>query len=126
MLFMKSAAESNSPKQLIENVDTFLRSKFVYESELIETIQSPDYMLSGLEMSGRLIGDCDDISTLHAALLSALGFKVRFVAIRSIREQTDFDHVYIEVNLNDDWFMYDITLPLGTKIDYFGRLTIQV
>lgn len=106
--------------------DEYLRSKFVYQSEAIETLQHPDYMLSGLEMSGRLVGDCDDISTLHATLLTALGFQVRFVAIRSLRESIDFDHVYIEVNHNGEWIMYDITLPLGTKVDYFGRIAIQV
>jgi transglutaminase-like putative cysteine protease len=116
----------DNQQQLLTNVDEFLRSKFVYSDEKIETLQYPDYMLSGLEMSGRLVGDCDDISTLHAALLAALGFQVRFVAIRSLREDVNFDHVYLEVKLNDEWIMYDITLPLGTKIEYFGRIAIQV
>jgi transglutaminase-like putative cysteine protease len=112
--------------ELLTNVDRFLRERFIYSSETIETLQYPDYMLSGLEVSGRLVGDCDDISTLHAALLVALGFKVRFVAIRSLRENVNFDHVYLEVNHNGEWVMYDITLPLGTKIEYFGRIAIQV
>lgn len=111
---------------LLAEVDNFLRSKFVYASEAIETLQTPDYMLTGLEMSGRLVGDCDDVSTLHAALLTALGFDVRFVAIRSMREQPNFDHVYLEVKDNDKWIMYDITLPLGTQIEYFGRIEIKV
>jgi transglutaminase-like putative cysteine protease len=122
-LYVKSPTDK---KQILSNVDKFLRSKFVYEPEAIETLMYPDYMLSGLEMSGRLVGDCDDISTLHAALLVALGFQVRFVAIRSLRESIDFDHVYLEVNNNGEWIMYDITLPLGTQIDYFGRIAVQV
>mgnify|MGYP001612044145 CR=1 FL=1 len=79
-----------------------------------------------MEISGRLVGDCDDISTLHAALLTALGFQVRFVAIRSAYENPNFDHVYIEANNNGDWIMYDVTIPLNTPIDYFGRFTIAV
>lgn len=122
-LYMKSKSTNY---ELLTNVDKFLRDRFVYQSEAIETLQYPDYMLSGLEMSGRLVGDCDDISTLHATLLVALGFQVRFVAIRSLRESIDFDHVYLEVLHNGEWIMYDITLPLGTKIDYFGRIAIQV
>jgi len=112
--------------ELLRMVDDFLRRKFVYVDEKIETIQTPDYMLTGLEMSGILAGDCDDISTLHAALLTALGFVVRFVAIRSIQDSTAFDHVYIEVQNNNRWIMYDITLPLETQINYFGRIAIEV
>lgn len=112
--------------QLLKDVDSFLRSKFVYMDEKIETLQTPDYMLTGLEMSGRLVGDCDDISTLHAAILTALGFEVRFVAIRSVKENSDYDHVYIEANHNGDWVMYDLTLPLGTEIEYFSRVAIGV
>jgi len=113
-------------ERLLTAVDEFLRSRFIYAGEAIETLQTPDYMLEGYRNSGRFVGDCDDISTLHAALLVALGFKVRFVAIRSIKEQTSFDHVYIEVNLNGDWIMYDVTIPLNTTVEYFGRLAIQV
>lgn len=124
MLFMKSKSTDG---RLLTSVDRFLRERFIYAHEIIETLQYPDYMLSGLEMSGRLVGDCDDISTLHAALLTALGFKVRFVAIRSTPNDPNFDHVYIEVkDINDDWIMYDVTIPLGTQIDYSGRLAIQV
>jgi transglutaminase-like putative cysteine protease len=112
--------------RLLTEVDQFLRSKFIYVDEKIETLQYPDYMLSGLEMSGVLAGDCDDISTLHAALLTALGFPVRFVAIRSVKEDPNFDHVYIEVNNNNEWIMYDITLQLGTIVNFFGRLAVQV
>lgn len=123
MLYMKSPTDK---RELLKTVDQFLREKFVYASEMIETLQHPDYMLGGLEMSGRLVGDCDDISTLHAALLTALGFQVRFVAIRSLKQDINFDHVYIEANHNGEWIMFDITLPLGTIIDYFGRIAIPV
>lgn len=123
MLFMKSSLDR---RELLKTVDDYLRKRFIYADEIIETLLTPDYMLSGLEMSGRLVGDCDDISTLHAALLVALGYQVRFVAIRSIRENTNYDHVYVEALHAGQWFMYDITLPLGTKIDYFGRIEIKV
>lgn len=113
-------------KALASKVDEFLRSKFIYSDEKIETLQHPDYMLSGLERSGILIGDCDDISTLHATLLTALGFQVRFIAIRSIKDDVNFDHVYIEANVNGEWIMFDLTIPLGTKVEYFGRIAIQV
>lgn len=122
MLYLKSPTDK---RQLLMMVDKFLRDKFIYQSEAIETLQYPDYMLTGLETSGLLVGDCDDISTLHAAILVAMGFQVRFVAIRSTPDDPNFDHVYIEVK-HGDWIMYDVTIPLGTVIDYTGRLQIQV
>lgn len=115
-----------SGKPLIQT-DKFLRDRFVYTDETIETLQAPDYMLNGLKMSGVLRGDCDDITTLHAALLTCMGIKVRFVAIRSTFEDPNFDHVFLEAfDEFASWMPYDITLPLGTEINYFGRLTVQV
>jgi len=116
----------NNNAQLLENADEFLRSRFVYADESIETLQHPEYMLNGLEMSGRLVGDCDDISTLHAALLTCMGIKARFVAIRSTFNDPNYDHVYIEANDGKAWIPYDITLPLGAQIEWFARLTIAV
>lgn len=123
MLYMKSP---NDNAQLLQNADEFLRSRFVYADESIETLQHPEYMINGLEMSGRLVGDCDDISTLHAALLTCMGFKTRFVAIRSTFNDPNYDHVFIEAKHNDTWIPYDITLPLGAKIEWFARLNILV
>lgn len=109
--------------------DKFLRDRFVYTDETIETLQAPEYMLNGLKISGVLRGDCDDITTLHAALLTCMDIKVRFVAIRSTFEDSNFDHVFLEAQsptMDRDWIPFDITIPVGTEINYFGRLTIQV
>lgn len=122
VLYSKSQQSNNT----LELIDTFLRSHFVYFPERIETLQTPEYMLTGLEMNNHLTGDCDDISTLHAALLTCLAFPVRFVAIRSTWGDPNFDHVYIEVLFDKDWLPFDVTIPLGTEIEYFARLAIQV
>lgn len=98
----------------------------MYLPETIETLLYPDYMLNGLEMSGKLVGDCDDITTLHATLLTALGFPVRFVAIRSVRDDANYDHVYLETNLDGEWIMFDVTIPLHTEITFFSRVAIPV
>ena len=122
-LWMTAKQTRKNPAQL---VDDFLRKSFVYTDENIETLQAPDYMLNGLEMSGVLRGDCDDITTLHASLLNAMGIPVRFVAIRSTFEDPNFDHVYLEAQDVDEWTAYDVTIPLGTNIHWFGRQTMQV
>lgn len=123
-LWMKIKTNNQNTLDLTDN---FLRTRFEYVEEKIETLQTPEYMLNGLEISGRLRGDCDDIATLHAALLTCMGIKVRFVAIRSNYNDPNFDHVYIEAqNDNGEWIPYDVTEPLGTELQYTGRLTVQV
>jgi hypothetical protein len=92
----------------------------------METLVTPEYMLSGLEVNHHLTGDCDDISMFHAALLVILGFKVRFVAIRSVQDNSNFDHVFIEVQNGHDWMLYDETVPSGTPIEYFARIVMNI
>jgi transglutaminase-like putative cysteine protease len=107
-------------------VDEYIRRYFIYTPEKIETLVSPEYMLSGLEINHRLTGDCDDISMFHAALLTCLGVSVRFVAIRSVQSDPDYDHVYIEALNNGNWVLYDETVPSGTPIEYFARIVMNV
>ena len=116
-----------APENQLKGIDTWLRERFVYVPEAIETIQAPEYMLNGLNMTGQLRGDCDDITTLHAALLTALAVRTRFIAIRSNPDDPNFDHVYLEAF--DDfsgWIPYDVTVPLGTNLEWFARLQVQV
>lgn len=113
-------------------VDDFIRSKFVYMHETIETLLTPDYMISGLEVTNHLVGDCDDISTLHAAILTCMDVKVRFVAIRSTYEDQNFDHVYIEAydgkngKNGKDWQLFDATVQRGTVIESFARINMNI
>lgn len=111
---------------LLKSVDEYIRRYFIYTPEKIETLVTPEYMLSGLEINHRLMGDCDDISMFHAALLTCLGFSVRFVAIRSVQENPDFDHVYIEVRHQGEWILYDETVPMGTPIEFYARIVMDI
>lgn len=111
---------------VLQSVETFLRSRFQYVDEKIETLVAPDYMLQGLEINNALTGDCDDISVLHAALLTCMDIKVRFVAIRSNQDDPNYDHVFIEAWNGTDWLLYDITVPPGTRIEWFSRVAVNV
>lgn len=115
-----------SRANVLQGVESFLRSKFQYVDEKIETLVAPDYMLQGLEITGSLRGDCDDISVLHAAILTCMDIKVRFVAIRSKQEDPNYDHVFIEAFNGKDWILYDITVPPGTPIEWFSRVSVDV
>jgi transglutaminase-like putative cysteine protease len=123
MIYMQA---TQSKKPLVLWVDEYLRQRFIYTDENIETLVSPEYMLIGLEMNNRLYGDCDDITMLNAALLTCLDIKTRLVAIRSTFNDPNFDHVFLEAMHNGDWVPFDITVTLGTEIESFARLTMGV
>lgn len=110
----------------IKSTDDFLRSKFIYTEEKIETLVAPEYSIQGLEQNGVIRGDCDDISILHAALLTCMDIKVRFVAIRSTKEDANYDHVFIEAFDGVEWILHDITVPRGTPIEYYSRIAVNV
>jgi hypothetical protein len=111
---------------LINAVDTHLRAHFVYVPEEIETIQEPEYMIVHREMHGVYYGDCDDISTLEAAILTCLGIPARFVCIRSKPDTTSYDHVYIEALVSNEWVVSDITVPKHTEHRWYQRLEIAI
>lgn len=55
-------------------------------------------------------GDCDDMVTLLAALLEAIGQRVRFVAMG--QRPGRFSHVFAEVLLAGEWVAMDPTEPV--------------
>lgn len=69
-----------------------------------ETLQTPVKTLEFRQ------GDCDDQATLLASLLEAIGFRSRFVAIKSAPDGP-FIHVFSEVNLGRRWIPLETTEP---------------
>lgn len=92
----------------LDCIDTWLRERFRYRGEIEEVLRTPDFMLQSLESRGYFDGDCDDISTLAAALLIRLGYPARFVAIRY--DGPDFKHVFVQVGS----YVIDPTVAKGT------------
>jgi transglutaminase-like putative cysteine protease len=82
--------------------------RFVRDIEGIETLATPQRTI----LIGQ--GDCDDQAALVAALLTALGFPTRFVAVGFAPGQ--FSHVFAEVRLGMNW------IPLETTVNgaYIG------
>lgn len=74
----------------------------------VETLQTPPVTME-LEA-----GDCDDKSTLLAALLESIGHPTRFVAT-GYRDPGRFSHVYVETLLGTKWLPLDATVnkPFG-------------
>src|SRR4030095_2736890 len=125
-MIFSSMGYKNDPVTLIDRVDAYLRSNFMYVPEEIETIQTPEYMIIGKEINGFFYGDCDDISTLEAAILTCLGIPARFVCIRSKPDTTTYDHVYIEANANGRWIVSDITVYKKVQHHWYQRLEIAI
>lgn len=73
----------------------------------VETIVTPDKTLL------LQVGDCDDQSTLLAALLESVGYETRFVVAGYNGDNVE--HVYLQTYVNGDWVNCDPTEP-----HYFG------
>lgn len=107
----------------IDAIDSALRPLFVYREEYEEVVRTPEWMLNDLAKLGRLEGDCDDISTLLAAVALITGYRVRFVAIRYTRTVAHFEHVFVEMDDGQRWRMLDLTVPVETTINALEVMT---
>lgn len=85
----------------------YVRDTIKYQLDIneVETIQTP---LATLTLG---YGDCDDMATLLCAMLEAIGFSTKFVAIGFQLGQ--FDHVYMAAQDPDslEWIDMDATEP---------------
>jgi len=89
----------------ITAVFQWVKTNIEFRGEYAETIQTP---VATLTLGA---GDCDDHSTLIAAMLESIGFETRFQTIATGRDG-EFSHVYAEVRLprSDEWFAVDTTV----------------
>lgn len=81
----------------------FVRDRIRYVRDIrgVETIQTPERTLQLKQ------GDCDDQSTLLAALLLSIGHPARFHAIGF--RPGRFSHVFTEVYLGNRWIPLETT-----------------
>jgi hypothetical protein len=86
----------------------WVKSNIAFRGEWAETVQTP---LVTLQLRA---GDCDDQSTLMAALLGSLGYKTRFKTVAADPSAPyAFSHVYIEIfqRKSGQWIALDSTVP---------------
>lgn len=90
----------------VKSVHAFVRDRVRYVNDItdVETVQTPDITLQNRA------GDCDDKSTLLAALLESIGHPTRFVAIGF--EPAIYSHVYVETRIGDNWIPLETTEPV--------------
>lgn len=96
------------PKQWLSEVRAlfeFARDAIRYTRDIkgVETLQTP---VATLELEA---GDCDDKSTLLAAMLEAIGHPTRFVAVGFVSPYA-YSHVYVETRVGRNWIALDPTV----------------
>lgn len=82
----------------------FVRDSIRYVRDVngVETLSTPYYTLKSRS------GDCDDQTTLLAALLEAIGYPTKFV-VGAFQSDDQYDHVYLRTLVNDEWVGCDPT-----------------
>lgn len=90
------ASGNPDPDDFPEELSRWLRRHVVQEPDpfQVELLRSPEWSLAIIMERGTVAGDCDDLSTLAAALARAAGLEVRFVVLAWGQE---FSHVFTEV-----------------------------
>ena len=91
--------------------------QYVADTANIEEITSPAIHAKRFLSSGTSWGDCDDFSTLQAALLKSVGVSVRFVVVASPRNGGQFDHVRLDAFTQRGWLPLESTI----KNSSFGQ-----
>lgn len=88
----------------VDALFSFVRDHIRYVRDVrgIETLATPT---KTLEMKA---GDCDDQSTLLAAMLESLGYRTRFVIV-AFNGSPYFAHVYLQAMTREGWVNLDPT-----------------
>lgn len=94
-------------RQEIETIFNYVRDEIRYLQDCVgvEVVQNPRVTLDFRQ------GDCDDKSTLLAALLESVGHPCAFVAVGYTRPG-EFEHVYVETRVGRRWIALDATLSM--------------
>jgi transglutaminase-like putative cysteine protease len=89
----------------VHAVFRFVRDAIRYVRDVhgVETLQTP---VATLELEA---GDCDDKSTLLAAMLESIGHPSRFVAV-GFKSPGHYEHVYVKTRIGQSWFALDPTV----------------
>lgn len=90
----------------VQTLHAFVRDQIRYLNDVdgVETVQTPFVTLQ------IRAGDCDDKSTLLAALLMSIGHPCRFQAIGF--EPNVYAHVYVETKIGARWISLETTEPV--------------
>lgn len=80
---------------VVENITYKFDHQHVQEWVDVDNPNTTEFLIAPKHQLGVLVGDCDDMSMMLAAILGAMGFSVKYKVI-AWRGQ-EFTHVYVEV-----------------------------
>jgi transglutaminase-like putative cysteine protease len=89
-----------------------------------EYLTGPRAHASRIRHHGIAFGDCDDLATLQAALLGAVGIPCRFRAIASGRKGPTLNHVRCEALVKGQWLSMDFLVRPGAR--FVRSITVEV
>jgi len=104
----------------VEAIKSFVQSRFNFIADTagVEELVSPILMLRDLEDRNYLIGDCDDLSMLLAALVRAVGIPARF-QVSGFKPDSkgivQYTHVGCQAFIKGVYISMDF-LPAGSRI----------
>lgn len=118
-----AAAAGRRAADQVKAVYQWLRDHVVFKRDAIalEHVRHPDQLALEAEADGTTAGDCDDIATLGAALIRALGIRPALV-LASVRPSGAFHHVLFAAELGGRWVYLD---PQEGFFNRLPRLTRQ-
>ncbi|MCS7231743.1 MAG: transglutaminase-like domain-containing protein [Elusimicrobiota bacterium] len=104
-------------------VFNFLKKKirFLRDIYKIETVKTLKHIVEEIQKKGKLVGDCDDLSMLIAGVLKSIGYPVRFV-VTATPGSEKFNHIFVEANIDNNWYPLDLTLPLPFAVKPFRMI----
>lgn len=99
---------------------------FIPDPVGVEMLRTPEYMVTMLERTGAITGDCDDASIMAAALGASVGIAGEFRAV-SYRSDCRIAHVYTVLSPRGQRVSVrvDVTRPPGAP-DFRETRTIRV
>lgn len=124
---------SDDPMELARLVFEWVRSKMLYtpdrsDSDILDEIREPGYLLREIDTYGSALGDCDDYVVLYGALYHRLGYPFMLEAI-SRHEDEMLDHVYGSILVNGVRIAVDgiVDFPFGWEVpaeEVTARITL--
>lgn len=117
-----SGGQEPPPVELVRLVFEWGRSHMLYtpdrnDSDILDEIRTPGYLLKEIDTFGAALGDCDDYVVLYGAILYRLGFPVTLEAI-SREDDEILDHIYLSTMVDGQRIALDgiVDFPFGWEV----------
>lgn len=122
------------PMELARLVFEWVRAKMLYtedrsDSDILDEIREPGYLIREILAYGAALGDCDDYVILYGATYTRLGFPYTLEAISRHEDQV-LDHVYGSILVDGARVAVDgiVEFPFGWEVpaeEVTRRVTLQ-